>query len=195
MLGLLALGLSGCEGGRPATATAPGQVEAPAPTPAADQARRIIDIPNDDEASVNMLVAAVQARPGDTLRFACGYYELDAGLVLQTTEDIVIEGCGMDRTVLSFKGSNSAEGILAVNVRGIVVRDLTVLDTPGDGIKLKGVNHGTLSHVRTMWSSGFHTDDEDLITADNYADKIHICLLYTSPSPRDLSTSRMPSSA
>ena len=24
---------------------------------------------------------------------------------------------------------------------------------------------------------------------------IHICLLYTSPSPRDLSTSRMPSSA
>ena len=28
---------------------------------------------------------------------------------------------------------------------------------------------------------------------DNYLDKI--CLLYTSPSPRDLSTSRMPSSA
>ena len=30
-----------------------------------------------------------------------------------------------------------------------------------------------------------------------YADKftIYICLLYTSPSPRDLSTSRMPSSA
>ena len=25
--------------------------------------------------------------------------------------------------------------------------------------------------------------------------KLHICLLYTSPSPRDLSTSRMPSSA
>ena len=25
--------------------------------------------------------------------------------------------------------------------------------------------------------------------------RIHICLLYTSPSPRDLSTSRMPSSA
>ena len=27
------------------------------------------------------------------------------------------------------------------------------------------------------------------------ADKVAICLLYTSPSPRDLSTSRMPSSA
>ena len=29
----------------------------------------------------------------------------------------------------------------------------------------------------------------------NIVDRIYICLLYTSPSPRDLSTSRMPSSA
>ena len=29
----------------------------------------------------------------------------------------------------------------------------------------------------------------------NYIDTYHSCLLYTSPSPRDLSTSRMPSSA
>ena len=28
-----------------------------------------------------------------------------------------------------------------------------------------------------------------------FFDEQHICLLYTSPSPRDLSTSRMPSSA
>ena len=30
---------------------------------------------------------------------------------------------------------------------------------------------------------------------DNGAQELPICLLYTSPSPRDLSTSRMPSSA
>ena len=29
----------------------------------------------------------------------------------------------------------------------------------------------------------------------NYIDTLQGCLLYTSPSPRDLSTSRMPSSA
>ena len=28
-----------------------------------------------------------------------------------------------------------------------------------------------------------------------YMENVNICLLYTSPSPRDLSTSRMPSSA
>ena len=34
-----------------------------------------------------------------------------------------------------------------------------------------------------------------LITAIQVIDELYTCLLYTSPSPRDLSTSRMPSSA
>ena len=33
------------------------------------------------------------------------------------------------------------------------------------------------------------------ITTNAHVDYIQVCLLYTSPSPRDLSTSRMPSSA
>ena len=39
-------------------------------------------------------------------------------------------------------------------------------------------------------------EDKDLreFSVANYT-KFNICLLYTSPSPRDLSTSRMPSSA
>ena len=36
---------------------------------------------------------------------------------------------------------------------------------------------------------------EELMDAVNYIEKARSCLLYTSPSPRDLSTSRMPSSA
>ena len=36
---------------------------------------------------------------------------------------------------------------------------------------------------------------EKLIPSERYRGRIHYCLLYTSPSPRDLSTSRMPSSA
>ena len=36
----------------------------------------------------------------------------------------------------------------------------------------------------------------DAITAkSDFLSRINVCLLYTSPSPRDLSTSRMPSSA
>ena len=35
----------------------------------------------------------------------------------------------------------------------------------------------------------------DLVRDDRVHRQIYTCLLYTSPSPRDLSTSRMPSSA
>ena len=36
---------------------------------------------------------------------------------------------------------------------------------------------------------------EVFVRTDDDRDHAHTCLLYTSPSPRDLSTSRMPSSA
>ena len=39
------------------------------------------------------------------------------------------------------------------------------------------------------------TASGDLVLAEVGDKKVDVCLLYTSPSPRDLSTSRMPSSA
>lgn len=130
--------------------------------------KRVVVVPNDENATINALLAAGDARPGDVIQFECGYYELDTGLVFNTTEDVVVEGCGMNETVLSFKNSNTSEGILADNVHGITVRNLTVLDTPGDGIKLKGVNHGTLDSVRTMWSSGGGRYSATPVDASNY---------------------------
>ena len=48
-----------------------------------------------------------------------------------------------------------------------------------------------------IWGSGRTTDLDLIGLKKHYAeiDLVDICLLYTSPSPRDLSTSRMPSSA
>ncbi|MCK5860058.1 MAG: hypothetical protein KAG72_11980, partial [Abyssibacter sp.] len=119
------------------------------------------------EATSDMVAAMVQARPKDVIEFDCGYFELDTGFQLTNTEDVLVKGCGRDETVLSFKNSQAQEGFLAINVRGLTVEDLTVLDPPGDAFKLKGVNHGTLTRVRAMWSSGRLSEDEDTITADN----------------------------
>jgi uncharacterized repeat protein (TIGR03806 family) len=71
--------------------------------------------------------------------------------------------------VLSFRGNNAPEGILAVNVRGVWIEDLTVLDTGGNGIEFRGVDHGTIRRVRTMWSSngGREAPEQDRITAEN----------------------------
>ena len=57
--------------------------------------------------------------------------------------------------------------------------------------------------IGSEWNEGLpwmHLPTQDLIASLNSFEKVQvpkdqICLLYTSPSPRDLSTSRMPSSA
>lgn len=120
-----------------------------------------------ETATRDMIAAMIQAAPGDVIQFTCGYFELTSALQLTNTEDVLIKGCGKDKTVLSFKTSNSPEGILAVNVHGLWVEDLTVLDTGGNGIELRGVDHARLSRVRAIWSSNGGRESPTPITAAN----------------------------
>ena len=64
--------------------------------------------------------------------------------------------------------------------------------------------HGrNMAGARALWrATGMKDDDfgKPIIAIANSFTQfvpghVHLCLLYTSPSPRDLSTSRMPSSA
>ena len=148
-------------------------------TPATDapdnaESGRLFFITPGPNATTEMVLASINAKPGDIIEFSAGYFELSSGIQVTGTEDILIRGAGRDKTVLSFKYSNSQEGLLASNVRGITVENLTVLDPPGDAFKLQGVNWGTLRGVRAIWSSGRHLEDEALITADNYTTAMDI---------------------
>ena len=135
---------------------------------------RVYKIEPGPNATRDMIAASVSVGPKDVIEFGCGYFDFTSGLLLQNTEEITLRGCGKDKTVLSFRGSESAEGLLAINVRGLVVEDLTVLDSPGDAIKLKGVDHGTLRRVRTIWSGARKMANEDTITAENFAQKLNV---------------------
>lgn len=130
---------------------------------------RMFEIQPGPNATTEMVAAMIQLRPKDTLAFGCGFFELDQGLLIQATENVLIKGCGRDKTVLSFRGSINATGLEALNVRGITVQDLTILDSPGDAFKLKGVKWGTLKNIRAIWSGG-----GGLITADNMAQRLNV---------------------
>jgi parallel beta-helix repeat protein len=125
-------------------------------------------------ATADMITAMVQVLPGDVIQFDCGYFELTSSLQLTNTEDVLVKGCGKDRTVLSFKNNRTQEGILAVNVHGVVIQDLTVLDTAGNGFEFRGVDHGTLRRVRAFWSSNGGRESPDPVTAANFAQRLHV---------------------
>ena len=59
---------------------------------------------------------------------------------------------------------------------------------PKDG--KEHINHGMLEYTEADLKD-VHADYDEY----HKNDEVNTCLLYTSPSPRDLSTSRMPSSA
>ena len=60
-----------------------------------------------------------------------------------------------------------------------------------DGGKYNGYSHSSgLPHVREVVAKKFSVINQSPLTAEDV-----ICLLYTSPSPRDRTRSRMPSSA
>ena len=159
--------LTACEGGRQLVASS-------GTTPGTDGQGRLFLIEPGPNATTQMVLASIEARPGDIIEFSAGYFELSSGIQLTGTEDILIRGAGRDDTVLSFKYSNSQEGVLASNVRGLTIENLTVLDPPGDAFKLQGVNWGTLRGVRAIWSSGRHLENESLITAENYGSAMNI---------------------
>ena len=125
-------------------------------------------------ATTDMIGAMIQAAPGDVIEFDCGYFELTSSLQLTNTEDVLVKGCGKDKTVLSFKNNNAPEGVLAVNVRGLIIQDLTVLDTGGNGFELRGVDNATLRRVRAIWSSGGGRQSADPINASNFGDRLHV---------------------
>ena len=156
------------------------------PPPAARQGRTYVIAPG-DSATTDMIAAMVEAGPGDIIQFECGYFELTSALQIINNEDITIKGCGRDKTVLSFKQSNTPEGILGVNVHGLWIEDLTVLDTGGNGFELRGVDQARLSRVRAIWSSGGGREGPDPINADNVFadDSARLNVSCTDPATQD----------
>lgn len=167
---MLSVAMTGCGGGGSSSDDAPAGGENEPGNGGGDGGSttgRTFLIKPTSSATTEMIAAMVQAAPGDVIQFECGYFELTSSLQLTSTEDVLVKGCGVDKTVLSFKQNNSPEGILAVNVHGVTIQDLTVLDTAGNGFEFRGVDHGTLRRVRALWSSSGGRESPDPITAQN----------------------------
>lgn len=97
--------------------------------------------------------ALLKAKPDSVIELPEGKFQLDASLSL-TVSNVKIKGKGMDKTILSFKGQTSgAEGLL-VTADAFTIEDLSIEDTIGDALKIKGSTGVSIRRVRTAWTGG-----------------------------------------
>jgi parallel beta-helix repeat protein len=114
---------------------------------------RTIAVGPGPDAQERIQTALLDAKPGDTVQFAAGRYELTDGLSLDVN-NVTVKGAGPDATVLSFKGQKGAGEGLLITSDQVTVRDFAVEDSRGDGIKSKGADEISFLNVRVEWTGG-----------------------------------------
>ena len=97
--------------------------------------------------------ALILASPGDIIRISEGLYQLEDSLSIDV-DGLILEGEGMNKTILSFKNQLSGAQGLSVTSNGVTLRDFAVEDAKGDAIKVKGVNNINFIRIRTEWTNG-----------------------------------------
>ena len=90
----------------------------------------------------------------------------------------IIDHLDIDKLTKTYKGGGTSSYHPRMLLKVIVYAYLRNLYSS------RKIEQALQENIHFMWLSGQSTPDHNTI-----------CLLYTSPSPRDLSTSRMPSSA
>ena len=102
----------------------------------------------------------IMADDGAVIELPAGTFALTGSLSLQDKNKVTIRGAGEGKTVLSFKNqSEGAEGLRVTNGQNIVIENLTIQDTKGDGIKTMNVRGITFRNVRTEWTGNLSKDN------------------------------------
>ena len=112
----------------------------------------IIITPSEDPYS-EIQEALILASPGDIIRISEGLYQLEDSLSIDI-DGLILEGEGMNKTILSFKNQLSGAQGLSVTSNGVTLRDFAVEDAKGDAIKVKGVDNINFIRIRTEWTNG-----------------------------------------
>ncbi|WP_417459398.1 parallel beta-helix domain-containing protein [Kordiimonas sp.] len=120
--------------------------------------QQVIEIEPGENVQEALQEALILAEPGSTIELKAGFYELTNALSLDVP-NVTIRGAGMNETVLSFKNQISGSEGLLITSDGVRVEALAVEDTPGDGIKAKGVDQISFINVRVEWTRGPHPEN------------------------------------
>lgn len=121
-------------------------------------AQTIVEVSAEGDFQENLQEALILAEPGSTIQLPAGRFELKTALSLDVP-NITVKGAGMEQTVLSFAGQVAGSEGLLVTSDGVWLEAFAVEDTPGDGIKAKGVDQISFKDIRVEWTRGPHAEN------------------------------------
>lgn len=108
----------------------------------------------------NLQTQLITIQDGDTLTLPEGNFMFTKGLAMDGKSNIVIQGKGMDKTILSFKNqTEGAQGLLISNGKNIILQDFSIEDAKGDNLKVNEVNGITFTRIRSVWADGPKTEN------------------------------------
>jgi parallel beta-helix repeat protein len=120
-----------------------------------DKGPKIYVIEPGENAQTQAQEAMLDVKSGEIIEFAAGTFTFNNTLSLVKKENVVVRGKGKDATILVFKdAAKGAEGIRGTELKQFMIRDLTVRDAKGDGIKIKDSDGVTFFNVVAEWTAG-----------------------------------------
>ena len=112
---------------------------------------RTIDVAAGDDAQSRLQEALIVAQPGDVVSIGAGVFHLTDGLSLDVN-GVTVRGSGIGTTTLDILGQIGAGEGLLVTSDDVMLRDFTIRDTKGDGIKSKNADRIVYLSLRVEWS-------------------------------------------
>jgi parallel beta-helix repeat protein len=99
--------------------------------------------------------AMIDVENGNHICLSEGIFNITNTLTMDGKSGVTITGSEKGATTLSFAGqSNGNDGVLISNSEAVVVKDLTIRDTKGDGIKFTDSDGIVMHRLRVEWSGG-----------------------------------------
>lgn len=109
-------------------------------------------VPLSDTAQDDLLTAFVDVQPGEVVCVGEGTFMLTRQLTL-TADDVTVRGAGQATTVFDFSGQQSGANGILIEGDDNTIEALTVVETPGDGIRANDVDGITFLNVTVGWAA------------------------------------------
>ena len=102
--------------------------------------------------------AFIDLEEGQTLCLGAGTFTLQQQLTLGQAR-VTLKGAGPEATILDFSAQDIGSNGVEITGDGVVVEDLQVQNTPGDGIRATEVAGITFRNVHVIWTEPGSTDN------------------------------------